>query len=94
MHQARTTAVQSSTTQQGPYSPRSPGVRSTQKNARQDPAWVRFLLTALAVGIVGVLIVVPVAHVFYQALKPGWATYWHNLTGDAETRHAIMLTLL
>jgi sulfate transport system permease protein len=62
--------------------------------ARQDPAWVRYLLTLSAVGVVGVLIVVPVAHVFYQALKPGWATYWHNLTGDAETRHAIMLTLI
>ena len=62
--------------------------------ARQDPLCVRWLLTLLAVAVVGVLIVIPVAHVFYQALKPGWTTYWNNLTADADTRHAIMLTLI
>lgn len=62
--------------------------------ARKDPAWVRWLLTLSAVAVVGVLIVIPVAHVFYQALKPGWAAYWNNLTADADTRHAILLTLI
>jgi len=62
--------------------------------ARQDPLWVRVLLTSLAVAVVGVLIVVPVVNVFYQALKPGLSVYWQNLTADPETRHAIMLTLI
>jgi sulfate transport system permease protein len=67
---------------------------SSTKHGRQDPLWVRIVLTLLAVGIVGLLIVVPVVHVFYQALKPGFAVYWQNLTGDADTRHAILLTLI
>jgi sulfate transport system permease protein len=62
--------------------------------ARHDPTWVRVLLTTLALGIVGLLIVVPVVHVFYQALKPGLAVYWKNLTTDRDTRHAVLLTLL
>src|SRR5262245_34250063 len=63
------------------------------RQAQQDPAWVRFTLTALALGVVGILIVVPIANVFAQALKDGFAAYWQNLTGDPDTRHAILLTL-
>ncbi len=40
------------------------------------------------------LIVVPVVNVFYQALSHGVGTYWRNLVGDPDTRHAIMLTLI
>jgi sulfate transport system permease protein len=42
----------------------------------------------------GVLIVVPVANVFYQALAPGLSAYLSNLVSDANTRHAILLTLI
>ena len=69
-----------------------PGMK--RLGARQDPPWVRVLLTSLAVAVVGVLVVVPVVNVFYQALKPGLSVYWRNLTADPETRHAIMLTLI
>jgi sulfate transport system permease protein len=64
------------------------------KAAQQDPAWVRLLLIAAAFAVVGLLIIVPVVHVFYQALKPGLAQYFHNLFDDRYTRHAIMLTLI
>jgi sulfate transport system permease protein len=47
----------------------------------------------LAVAVVGILIVVPVIHVFHAALVGGVKVYWHNLVGDADTRHAILLTL-
>ena len=60
---------------------------------RQDPAWVRIGLTLAAVGIVGLLIVIPVVHVFYQALAGGPAAYWNNLFGDRDTRAAVLLTL-
>ena len=60
----------------------------------KDPAWVRVLLIGAAVGVVGLLIVVPVVHVFYQALKPGVAQYFHNLFQDRDTRHAVLLTLI
>ena len=71
-----------------------PAGHGHRAGARQDPLWVRWVLTLLAVAVVGVLSVIPVAHVFYQALKPGWTTYGNNLTADADTRHAIMLTLI
>jgi len=64
------------------------------KVVRQDPLWIRVLLIGLAVGTVGVLIVVPVVHVFYQALRPGLSTYFHNLIGNPDTRHAVLLTLI
>jgi sulfate/thiosulfate transport system permease protein len=61
--------------------------------AGQDPAWVRWTLTTAAMGVVGVLIVVPVVHVFAQALAGGIGAYWSNLFGDPDTRHSILLTL-
>jgi sulfate transport system permease protein len=64
-----------------------------QNRAKQDPAWVRYSLTAAALGVIGVLIVVPLIHVFWQALAHGVVIYWNNLFADPDTRHAILLTL-
>src|SRR5438034_9314049 len=61
--------------------------------AQQDPRWVRWTLTLLAVAILGVLVIVPVASIFWQALAGGVGVYWDNLINDRETRHAILLTL-
>ncbi len=61
--------------------------------ARQDPLWVRVLLTLAAVSVVLVLIVVPVINVFYQALANGIGAYVRALVADPDTRHAILLTL-
>jgi sulfate transport system permease protein len=47
-----------------------------------------------AVGSVGVLVVLPVAFVFWQALAEGVGAYWHNLFGDPDTAHAVWLTLV
>ncbi len=58
-----------------------------------DPAWVRWSLTLLALAIMTVLVVVPVASVFYQAFSRGIAVYFENLFGDPDTRHAVLLTL-
>ncbi|OAI49932.1 sulfate/thiosulfate transporter permease subunit [Planctomycetaceae bacterium SCGC AG-212-F19] len=38
---------------------------------QQDPWWVRWTLTTLALGVIVVLVIVPVAHVFYNALAVG-----------------------
>jgi sulfate transport system permease protein len=59
----------------------------------QDPAWVRVTLTSLALLVLTVLVIIPVISVFYEALSEGLGTYWRNLTGDPDTRHAILLTL-
>src|SRR5690242_12689894 len=61
--------------------------------AQQDPAWVRWGLTGLALLVVGVLVVVPLINIFVQALGGGFSTYWKNLFGDPDTRHSIFLTL-
>jgi len=63
------------------------------RRAQQDPAWVRWTLTLSAITVVGVLIVIPLIHVFTEALVDGIGTYWHNLFGDPDTRHSIFLTL-
>ncbi|HXU04376.1 MAG TPA: hypothetical protein VN903_25620, partial [Polyangia bacterium] len=59
---------------------------ATFKNPRVDPTWVRWSLTAAAVLVVGVLVVVPVVNIFYEALKEGVRVYWDNLFADPDTR--------
>jgi sulfate/thiosulfate transport system permease protein len=63
------------------------------RKAQQDPAWVRWGLTSLAVIVVGVLIVIPVINIFVEALREGFGVYWKNLIDDPDTRHSIILTL-
>lgn len=60
---------------------------------RQDPAYVRWSLTFLALTVVGVLVVVPVVNIFYEALREGVGVYWKNLFADPDTLHSILLTL-
>jgi sulfate transport system permease protein len=55
---------------------------------------VQWTLTAAALAVIGVLIGVPVIHVFYQALKDGLSAYSQHLWGDRFTRHAIVMTLI
>jgi len=64
-----------------------------RRTALQDPWLVRWGLIIAAVGIVGVLVIVPIINVFYEALARGAGTYMQNLLADPDTRHAIMLTL-
>jgi sulfate transport system permease protein len=68
------------------------GVRRLRQ-AQRDPAWVRWSLIASAAIVVGILIVIPVVHVFAGAFSEGVRVYWDNLVGDPDTRHSILLTL-
>ena len=61
--------------------------------ARRDPLFVQWGLTLAAVLTIGVLIVVPVVNVFYQAFANGLGEYWKNLVSDPDTLHSILLTL-
>src|SRR5215471_10175549 len=63
------------------------------RQAQEDPAWVRWGLTSLAVAVVGVLVVIPVINIFYEALREGVGAYWKNLFLDPDTRQSIILTL-
>ena len=64
-----------------------------QRQAQQEPALLRWGLIALAVAVIVVLVIIPVANVFYQAFGAGVGGYWRSLTGDPDTRHSVMLTL-
>jgi sulfate transport system permease protein len=61
--------------------------------ARSDPFWVRWGLTGFAVLVLTVLVLVPVVHVFAEALADGPGVYWKHLVNDRYTRHAVLLTL-
>jgi len=61
---------------------------------RADPWFVRCALVALTYGIVGVLVAIPLAAVFSYAFSQGLGAYWNNLVNNADTRHAIFLTLM
>lgn len=63
------------------------------RRAQQDPAIVRWVLIAAALGVIGLLVVVPVVFVFVQALQPGLSVYVRNLFEDPDTWHSIKLTL-
>ena len=75
----------------------APAVRPLARprtKADRDPAWLRWTLIALALAVLGLLVVVPVVNVFVSAFANGLGAYLHALVGDANTRHAIGLTLI
>jgi sulfate transport system permease protein len=55
---------------------------------------IRWPLTLAALAILAVLIILPLAHIFVQALAAGPAAYWQTLAADPDTRQAIGLTLV
>jgi sulfate transport system permease protein len=61
--------------------------------ATQDPAWVRWLLTGLALAFVAFFLVLPLASVFTEALRRGVGAYLASFH-DADALSAIRLTLL
>lgn len=62
------------------------------RRAAEDPPLVRWTLTFLAVAIITLLIIVPVANVFYQAFGDGIAAYWAALV-DPPNLDAVLTTL-
>jgi len=61
--------------------------------ATTESAWVRWLLTALALGFIALFLVLPLAAVFVEALRQGWDAYVAGLR-DPDTFSAIQLTVL
>jgi sulfate transport system permease protein len=76
---------------------RTTGVRlavAPARRATHDPPLVRWGLTLAAFAIVGVLIVVPVVHVFVEAFAGGIGAYFAALFKDRDTWAAIKTTLI
>lgn len=58
-----------------------------------EPRWLRRTLIAVALVFLLLMLVVPLAAVFYEALKGGWDLYVQSFT-DPEAWSAIRLTLI
>ncbi len=58
-----------------------------------EPVWLRWLLTALAVGLVFIIVVLPLLAVLVEAAAAGIEGYWAAVT-EEDTISAIKLTLL
>jgi sulfate transport system permease protein len=61
--------------------------------ATQDPRWVRWLLTGIALGFLGFFLVLPLVAVFGEALRRGLGAYFAAV-GDADALAAVKLTLI
>ena len=62
--------------------------------SRQDaPPWVRHLLLLTALGIIGLLLIIPALNLLVQAFAKGPTAYFSAVT-DGDTLHAIFLTSL
>ena len=70
------------------------GGRRQETEKRGDPRIVRYVLVGFTFAIVGLLVAVPLAAVFTYAFSNGLGAYWDNLVNNADTRHAIFLTLM
>jgi sulfate transport system permease protein len=67
-------------------------VRTVEK-ATAEPRWVRLLLIGLALAFLGIFLFVPLAAVFYEALRKGVAVYWRAVI-EPDALAAVRLTLL
>ena len=61
--------------------------------ATTEPRWLRGVLIAAALGFLALFLFVPLAAVFYEALKKGVAVYFAAIT-EPDALSAIKLTLL
>ncbi len=62
------------------------------RHATEDPPLVRWLLTAVAVGFMTLVVVLPIIAIFHQALRDGLGVYTAALV-ESEAASAIWLTL-
>ena len=69
------------------------GVAHGRRAGTADPAWVRRLLIGVTLAFLIVMLLVPLAAVFHEALRKGVSTYAAALV-DPDARSAIRLTLL
>ncbi|OCZ66290.1 sulfate ABC transporter permease subunit CysW [Achromobacter xylosoxidans] len=58
-----------------------------------EPRWVRGILLFLALGFLALFLLVPLAAVFYEAFRKGWALYLEAIV-EPDALAAVRLTLL
>ena len=65
----------------------------TLKHVTTEPRWVRWSLVGAALAFMTLFLFVPLASVFYEALKKGLGVYWAAISDD-DALSAIKLTLI
>ena len=70
-----------------------PARRAALRPVTAEPAWVRRALIALALAFFGLFLLLPLAAVFVEALRKGWAVYLAALV-EPDALAALKLTLL
>ncbi|MGZ8901507.1 MAG: sulfate/thiosulfate ABC transporter permease CysW, partial [Limisphaerales bacterium] len=67
---------------------------STAKSQRgsEESSFTKWVLISIALGFVGVFLLLPLVNVFYQAFSKGWSLYKESLL-DPNTIAAIKLSL-
>ncbi|QKJ66923.1 sulfate ABC transporter permease subunit CysW [Deefgea piscis] len=58
-----------------------------------EAPWVRYTLTGLALVLIGVMLIIPLFSVFFEALHQGWGLYQASLV-ESDALAAIKLTLI
>ena len=65
----------------------------TRRRAQEESAAIRWTLIGLASVVLGLLVVIPMVNVFFEAFARGPRVYWNALFNDPDTFSAILLTL-
>src|SRR5580693_2564507 len=69
-------------------------VRSVRvRSATEDPPWARLLIIGIAIGFLGLFLIIPLFSVFAEGLNKGVGLYFASVS-DREALIAIRLTLL
>ena len=63
------------------------------RSATSDPAWVRWLLVGTTFAFMGLMLILPLGVIFWEALRRGVGVYLASLT-DRNAVNAIRMTLL
>jgi sulfate/thiosulfate transport system permease protein len=64
----------------------------TPLHCTDDPVWVRWLLISITVCFMGLLWIMPLGVIFYEALRKGWTTYVAALS-NRNAQSAILLSI-
>ncbi|MGI0479794.1 sulfate ABC transporter permease subunit CysW [Geminocystis sp. CENA526] len=55
--------------------------------------WEQYLLITIGLGFLGLVVLLPLLNIFYEAFREGIQSYWQGITSP-QARHAIMLSLI
>ena len=56
-------------------------------------SWEKYLLITIGLGFLGLVVLLPLINIFYEAFSEGLGGYWRGIT-TPEAQHALKLTLI